>query len=167
MPESPKGTESVEVHNGIEVLTQKEMKDIVYPNGSTVEDDRFMSLNSGGAFAYFDPYDVIENPMRTAYYGSESPKFFVLSKEVGVVAGIAELEQSSDNPEVYWIQHVSVDETYQGDGHGRKLLEGIFAFAQKEGVTLQGSTRTFMGNERLAHLIEELSHQTGVEYIPA
>lgn len=156
--------EQQDVPPDIAMLTRAEMEALVYEDGAVPTDTRFSSEDRGGVFHFFEPRDVLPG---VHSHETDSSRYFAVTKEDGVVAGIAKLEQDMRDTSIYNINYVTVDPAFRGKGHARKLIEQIFAFAQKKNVALRGSSRTEVGEERMGHIFDEYAEKTGVSYLPA
>jgi len=158
--------ESVEKNKKVQVVGRAELEKMVFDKEFTPKDPRFRTKEEGGAFKYFWPPDLRLNPreMKRIAEGTLDDVYVTLSVE-GLIIGLAGLTPDENRENTYGIQFVSVDTIYQGKGYGRDLLEGVFNFAKNNSVSLVGSSRSSMGQERLSHIFEELILETGVTYI--
>lgn len=74
----------------------------------------------------------------------------------GRPAGVASLLVGDDGKSV-GLWNLSVHESHQGRGYGRALAEAVFAYASREGLTLNTGTYTEDGEARLRRLMEDLA----------
>ncbi len=138
--------------------TVDEMIERIYQGQPFPQDKRFLPTDEGGVFKYFWVDDLV-----TPY---EKRKVVYPIVEVdGVVAGLAKLRQSSDDPRVFCISFVSVDPYYQGRGYVRLLAKEIVSFAKAHGITLKATSYSQVGHERLKPLASRLMKDYDVPFI--
>ncbi len=85
------------------------------------------------------------------------------------IVALAELEKSPHQGEenIYWIKFISVDPEYQRQGYASKIAEEIFKYARDKGITLQSSSCTEVGFEKLKDKLNELAKKYSVKFIDA
>lgn len=144
----------------VEIVTDKELKQSIYQGQYSPQDNRFISIENGGVFKYFDLKDIIGI---NSY--AENIKLFPLVKVEGVVVGIAGLEQDPHNKENFWIKFISVDPAYQGNGYASILIKKIFEFAKENNYSLEPSFYSEEGRQKLKKVMEKYIQETGVRII--
>jgi GNAT superfamily N-acetyltransferase len=143
-----------------QTVSRDEMKNIVYGGGHRITDKRFFDIKKGGVFKYF-PGELFND----SSFRGERELYYPIVKEEDKIIGIAELEKSSYEENVFWIKFASVDLKYQGMGYGRKLMEEIFRFAKEKGITLEASSYSQDGWNKLKPLQNKLAKEMGVDFI--
>lgn len=140
-----------------ETITGKDLRDFIYKGNSEPQEKRFLSVEEGGVFKYFEPTD--------AKFTTES-QFYSLVKEEDKVVGLSQLLRSgfAVDRNVFWIQFLSVDPEYQGKGYSQKLIRKIFKFAQSKGITLENSSYSTEGNLKLKNSFQEIAKEFNVKF---
>lgn len=139
-----------------ETISAEDLKKLIWKGEYFPQDNRFLSIEEGGVFRYFDPRDVLENIER---------KYYSLIKVGDKVIGLSELEKAPKTENTVWIKFLSIDKDYQRQGYASKLAEEIFIFAKKEGFILEGSSYSDEGYEKLKSVLNRLANQYSVEFI--
>jgi len=139
-------------------LTSSELVDFIYKGEALPQDERFISQDKGGVFKYFD-LSEITNPL------SRGERFFPLIELEGEVIGLAELEKKPEDSKTFWIKFLSIDSEYQNKGYASKLAEEIFRFAQKEDISLETSSYSEIGYQKLKSLFKRLAEEMSVNFI--
>jgi len=143
------------------------MFDIVYPKGGGYPEPRFRRVSNGGVFKYFFPTDLQKySEDMSKVVESDKSQYYQVVKSNDLIIGVSKMERNPYIEEkVYWISYVSVDPDFQGEKHASKLVEEIFRFAQQEGITIETSSYTKDGWEKVRHLIKKFSEQYKVTII--
>lgn len=134
-------------------LNSSELVDLVYKGNNLPQDYRFLSEEEGGVFKYFS----------LMHMGRENK--FPVVKENNKIVGLSELEKSPYSEKTFWIQFLSIDPKYQNKGYASKLAEEIFRFAKQEGYSLETSSYTEIGYEKLKTLFNKLAEKYSVNFI--
>lgn len=143
-----------------ETLSREELIDIIYKGGyEEISDKRFLPVEEGGVFKYLDISNII-NPH--SIKGEEL--YYPVVKLGDEIIGLAELEKSPREDNVYWIKFLSVDPKYQNRGFGSKLTEEVFRFAKGKGIVLQASPYSQDGFAKLKPLQNRLAKEMGVDF---
>lgn len=139
---NPEGKKNhIERIGEVKTFSQKELQDYVYQGKSSLQDERFFSGYNGGVFKCFSLQSL--NRFNT----TPDELFYPTVWRGNLITGIAELQKSPYEENMYWIKSVSVDKKYEGQGYASKLLEEVFRFAQEKGFSLEGSTYTPEGKK--------------------
>ena len=133
-------------------LTPDKLYEQICPDGAF--DERFKRYDEGGVFNYFFPSDL-SNPFKGKTY-------YQVSTIGGKVVGLSELEIDPYKENNLWVKFISVDPTYQGQGHAKCLAEEIIRFAKEQGYTLEHSTFFEEGEARIYGLIDTIAKEHGV-----
>ncbi|MEY2665730.1 MAG: Acetyltransferase family [Candidatus Parcubacteria bacterium] len=120
-------------------------------------DPRFLPIDAGGVFKYFFVNDL-SNPFKGKTYYQVSPKD-------DIIAGLSELEVDPHKKNNLWIKFISVDPAYQGQGHAKVLAEEIVRFAKEGGYTLEHSSFSDEGKDRIYGLVDSVAKDYGVEIL--
>lgn len=72
---------------------------------------------------------------------------------------MSELLKDTYNNNNLWIQFLSVDPKEQNNGYASKLIKEIFEFASKNNYSLEASSYTDIGFEKLRPVFERLSKE--------
>jgi len=139
-----------------ETVTGNELVDVIYQGDSLPHDERFLPSEKGGVFKYFDIRSLVEN---------KKDLFYSIIKEASKVIGLSELEKIPNQEKQYWIKFVSIDPKYQGKGLASKLVEEIFRFARQEGATLESSSYSSDGYDKLKPLFNKFAEEFSVNFI--
>ena len=138
------------------IINPQELIDIIYKGESIPQDDRFLSIDKGGVFKYFDPRDLFENV--------ENKVYSVIKNDKEITA-LGELEKNPYSQDTYWVKFLSVDPIYQGNGYASILAEEIFKFAKNNNISLENSTYTAEGQEKLKDVFKRLAEKFAVNFI--
>ena len=138
------------------IISPQELIDIIYKGKSIPQDDRFLPIDRGGVFKYFDPRDLFENV--------ENKVYSVIKNDKEITA-LGELEKNPYSQDTYWVKFLSVDPVYQGNGYASILAEEIFKFAKKNNISLENSTYTVEGQEKLKAVFKRLAEKFAVNFI--
>ncbi len=138
------------------ILSREDLFDIIYKETSEFPDRRFSHPDKGGVFKYFD--------VRGGSIFSDGTHYPIISAGDKII-GIGELKQDPYNDKNFWIQHISIDPEYEGMGNASKLAESIFAFAKEIGYSVETSSYTDVGFQKLKPLFNKLAEEYGVEFI--
>jgi predicted GNAT family acetyltransferase len=71
------------------------------------------------------------------------------------IIGIGGVQVNPYNPSQLRMQHVSVEQQYQGKGFARQILSGIYEYADRNNLKVVPSSFSKMG-QRLKHIHTEL-----------
>lgn len=71
------------------------------------------------------------------------------------IIGVGGVQVNPYNPSQLWMQHVSVEPQFQGNGYARQILTGIYEYAAKNNLKVVPSSFSKMG-QRLKHIHNEL-----------
>jgi len=138
------------------ILSREDLFDIIYKETSEFPDRRFSHPDKGGVFKYFD--------VRGGSIFPDSMHYPVISVGDNIV-GIGELKQNPHNDKNFWIGHISIDPEYEGLGYASKLAKSIFAFAKEIGYSVETSSYSDVGFQKLKPLFNKLAKEYGVEFI--
>ncbi len=138
------------------IINPQELTDIIYKGESLPQDNRFLSVDRGGVFKYFDPRDLFENIEN---------KFYSIVKNKQEIVALGELEKTPYNANTYWIKFLSVDPKHQGKGYASILAEEIFKFAKEKNISLESSSYTDEGQQKLKTLFNKLAEKLSVDFI--
>lgn len=75
------------------------------------------------------------------------------------IVGVAGLEKSPYEDNVYWIKYVEVDEKYREQKIARKLIEAIFDFARQRKTNLRNSSYSVLGELHLQRIFDQMQTQ--------
>ena len=139
-----------------ETINAEALKSLIWKGEHFPQDNRFLSIEKGGVFKYFDPSEVLENSEK---------KYYSLIKIGYKVIGLSELEKVPESDNTVWLKFLSIDKDYQGQGYASKLAEEIFIFVKKEGFILEGSSYSDEGYEKLKSTLNRLASKYDVEFI--
>lgn len=139
-----------------ETISAEDLYKLIWKGEHLPQDNRFLPIEKGGVFRYFDPRDVLENIER---------KYYSLIKVGDKVIGLSELEKAPETENTIWLKFLSIDKDYQGQGYASKLAEEIFIFTKKEGFILEGSSYSDEGYEKLKSVLNRLANKYSVEFI--
>lgn len=134
-------------------LNSEELINLVYKGNNLPQDVRFLPVEEGGVFEYFS----------LMHAGRENK--FPIIKEGDKIVGLSELEKSPYADKTFWIQFLSIDPKYQGKGYASKLAEEIFRFAKENDYTLETSSYTEEGYEKLKAVFNKLAEKYSVDFI--
>jgi len=138
------------------IISPKELMDIIYKGESIPQDNRFLSIDNGGVFKYFDPRDLFDNIEN---------KVYSIIKNDKEIAALGELEKNPYSQDTYWIKFLSVDQIYQGNGYASILAEEIFKFAKNNNISLESSSYTTEGQEKIKDVFKRLAEKFMVNFI--
>ena len=139
-----------------ETLTTDALIEIIYRGKNLPQDKRFLSKEEGGVFGY----SALEE---TSIYKEDF--HFPVIKIGDKIIGLSKLQKDPYKDKNYWIQFLSIDPKYQEKGYASKLAEEIFRFAKQEGYSLETSSYTEIGYEKLKDLFNKLAEQYSVNFI--
>jgi len=140
------------------VISKEELIDRIYKGESLPQDKRFLSVEKGGVFEYFD-LDNLTNPLT-------SDLSYVIGEEEGKIVGLAELQRSIDNEKKIWMKFLSVDPIFQKKGYASKIAGEIMRYVKDNNLTLEMSSYSSEeGWEKLRPLFKRLSEEYGVNMI--
>jgi ribosomal protein S18 acetylase RimI-like enzyme len=152
--------EKLEPQITTKVFTSQELIDLVYQGQSLPQDNRFLHMNRGGVFKYFNIADLI-NPLNP----SNEKKLFPIIEQDGKIIGISELEPKPNEPNVAWLKFISVDPAYRGQGFASKLAESVFRYAKENGLSLESSSYSPEGFQKLKALLNRYAQEYDVNFI--
>lgn len=138
------------------IISPQELINFVYKGESIPQDNRFLSFDKGGVFKYFDPRDLFDNIDNKVYSVVKNDK---------EITALGELEKHPYVKDTYWIKFLSVDPIYQGHGYASILAEEIFKFAKNNNVSLENSSYTTEGQEKLKAVFRRLAEKFAVNFI--
>jgi GNAT superfamily N-acetyltransferase len=136
-----------------QTLNANELTDLIYKGNNLPQDGRFLPTEEGGVFEYFN-----------LMHAGRDSKFPVV-KEGDKIVGLSELEKSPYADKTFWIQFLSIDPKYQNKGYASKLAEEIFRFAKQEEYSLETSSYTEIGYEKIKGLFNKLAEKYYVNFI--
>lgn len=140
------------------ILSVNELVDRIYKGDSLPQDKRFLSVEKGGVFEYFN----LEDLTGLAHH---SEMFFPIIMIDDTIVGLAELEQDPNDQNNFWIKFVSVDPQFQNRGYATQLIKKIFEFAKERGCSLEPSFYSDEGNVKLKKVLERTQRETGVKFV--
>lgn len=135
------------------------LMEIIYKGESLPQDNRFLPVEKGGVFKYFELGGLADARQNIGN------KFYSIAEAENEIAGLAELEVDPYKDKNFWIKFISVDPNYQGHGCASKLAEEIFEFAKRRGYSLEESFYSEEGEEKIKHLIRELAERLSVRLV--
>jgi GNAT superfamily N-acetyltransferase len=138
-----------------EILTTDALVEIIYKGKNLPQDKRFLSEEEGGVFKY-PPLEGI------SFY--EKDIFFPILKVGDEIVGLSKLEKDPYKNKNLWILFISIDPKYQNKGYASRLAEEIFRYAKKEGYSLETSSYTEIGYEKLKSLFNKLAEEYSVKF---
>jgi GNAT superfamily N-acetyltransferase len=141
------------------VMSQKNMIDLIYKDKSLPQDERFLSIEDGGVFKYFDLEDIFSER-----YENLPKREFILVQEGGTVAGIAGLRKNPYEKDGWWIGYVTVDPKFQGKGYATRLVDELFKNAAEKGITIETSGYSTSGDQKLRPLFHKYSEKYQVPF---
>ena len=141
------------------IISAKELLNKVYQGEQLPQDIRFLPIEEGGVFKYFDLKDLV------GVLTNIESKFYSIAEANGEVAGLGELETDPRVENNLWIKFISVDPKYQGQGCATKLVEEIFQFAKNGGYSLEESFYSIEGEQKLKKLVHESAEKFEVKLI--
>ncbi len=139
-----------------ETLTTNDLIEIVYKGEHTPQDNRFLSEKDGGVFRHSALEDISFH---------ENEFFFPIIKVGEKIVGLSKLQKDPFKDKSLWIQFLSIDPQFQGNGYASKLADEIFRFAKREGYSLETSSYTEIGYEKLKSLFNRLAQKYLVSFI--
>ncbi|MEI7765645.1 MAG: GNAT family N-acetyltransferase [bacterium] len=137
-------------------LTADALIEIIYKGKNLPQDKRFLSKEEGGVFEY----SALEG---TSIYREHF--CFPVIKIGDKIIGLSKLQKDPYKDKNYWIQFLSIDPEYQEKGYASKLAEEIFRFAKQEGYSLETSSYTEIGFEKLKGLFNKLAEKYSINFI--
>jgi len=126
--------EKKEQNGKFELLQPAQLQDIIYQGKNWPVDNRFFSTKDGGVFRFFSSRVFARNDLNEYK--------FPTVKEGGLIVALGELEKSPYDKNIIWVKSVAVDKKFRGKGYGKKIVDGIFKYAQDNNFTLQLSSFT-------------------------
>lgn len=139
-----------------ETINAETLSGLIYRGESLPQDNRFLSVEEGGVFKYFNLRSVIDDM---------GNRFYSLVKIGEKIIGLSELENDPYKEKNLWIKFLSIDPEYQDKGYASKLAEEIFHFAKQEGFTLEGSSYNDEGYKKLKPLLNRLANELSVSFV--
>lgn len=138
-------------------ISCSELIEIVYDRNER-PDIRLVPVKEGGVFKYFHLYDFLGT--------SNDDWMFSIVMLGEMIVGIAGLQKSpfEKNKDLYWISFVSVDPSYQEKGFASLIIEEIFRVAKTNGYSLETSSFSKVGYERLNKKMNLMAIESGVEF---
>ncbi len=136
-----------------ELLKPNQLRDIIYQDKNWPVDNRFFSTEEGGVFRFFSPRVFTRRDLNEY-------KFPVI-KEDSLIVALGVLEKSPYNENIIWVKSVAVDKKFRGKGYGKKIVDGIFQYAQDNNFILQLSSFTDErkhkeSNSRIKYITQEI-----------
>lgn len=138
-------------------LTTSELEELIYSGQSFPRDKRFLSTEKGGVFKYFDLDDITQI--------QRTERFFPVIEVDSKIVGLAELENKPNTELIYWLKFLSIDTNSQGKGYASRLAEEIFQFAYKKGFSIETSSYSQEGFQKLKPLLQRFSNKYNVNFI--
>jgi ribosomal protein S18 acetylase RimI-like enzyme len=123
-----------------------------------------------GDIKYYDgvPYSMSNKELEyyfviaTVKAKSKNYKKLMVDKVIGMV----ELQKSPYDPEVLWLDFISVDPKYKNQGIGRKLSEMMVSFLEGKPWKLERSTPSDDGIKYIKSIIDDLLEKHKIVTIP-
>jgi len=140
-------------------ITSDELLNFIYKGKSLPQDNRFLPIEKGGVFKYFDINDLTGD--------RKEKKFYPLIEVNNGIIALSELEEDPYKQQSFWIKFVSVDPKYRGLGYASKLVEEIVRFAKEREFSLESSSQSEEGYLKLKPLFNKLTEKYSVNYIDA
>jgi ribosomal protein S18 acetylase RimI-like enzyme len=141
----------------VETISAEDLQEIIYKGTSLPQDDRFLPIESGGAFKYFFVNDLNNS------FGGE--KNYQIVKVGDIIVGISELEKDPYKENNYWIKFISIDPRYQGRGYAKALAEEMVSFVKNRGGSLEHSEFSDEGKEKIWGLVDSEAEKSGVTIV--
>lgn len=135
-----------------EVLTIKQLQDVIYQGEFLPVDKRFESTDDGGVFRHFSTSIFSELDL-------ESYRFPII-KEDDQIVGLSGLQYSpwEGQENIVWVEFISIDPKFRNNGYGKMLVEDIFKYAQENNLTLQFSSFVNRNDHKDSH--DKIRHIT-------
>jgi GNAT superfamily N-acetyltransferase len=89
-------------------------------------------------------------------YGTNKGKRHVVLSLGQRIVAVAGLQVDPRDASVLWVTHVAVEEQHWGNGYGRAIVEAVYPYAIEHGLTVDPSSFSPMGKERIEHIFAEL-----------
>lgn len=158
MKENIENVENIEnLPVDVETISSDDLREIVYKNSSLPQDSRFLPVDQGGVFAYFYPREL-----NSVFNGEE---FYQVVKIGDLIVGLSQLQKDPYKEDNYWIKFISVDPLYQKKGYAKKLAEEIVRFAKSRNYSLEHSTFSEQGKERISGLVDSIAEKEEVKIL--
>jgi len=141
----------------VETMSREDLGQMVYKGELTPQDSRFLPIDKGGVFKYFFA-DDLDNPF-------QSETIYQVVSVGDKVVGLSKLQLDPYKPNNYWIQFISVDPLFQGNGYAKKLAEEMVRFAKSKGCSLEHSMLSDEGREKIFGLVDFLAEKSEVSVI--
>lgn len=74
------------------------------------------------------------------------------------IIGIGGLQVNPYDTEMYWVQHVTVEDKHRGKGYARMIIEAIYAYAVEQGKVVSPSGFSTLG-QRLKPIFARMNEQ--------
>lgn len=139
-----------------ETINTKDLIDLIYKGNNFPQDNRFLPTEDGGVFKYFDISELSQN---------KEDKFYPIVKIGDKIIGLSELQKDPFNKKNLWIKFLSIDLKEQNNGYASKLAKEIFEFAKKNNYSLEASSYTEQGFEKMRPVFERLSKEYTIDFI--
>lgn len=140
-----------------EIISFETLLDEIYKGSNLPSDNRFLPIEKGGVFKYFEVRNLTEGD-----YKKRGDRIFPVVRINNEIVALSELEKNPNNPNNFWIKFVCVDHKYENNGYATKLIEEIFKFAKENNYSLTTSIYSDEGLEKLKKIIHRLQFETGV-----
>lgn len=139
-------------------MSSEELVDYIYKGESSPQDNRFLPTEDGGVFRYFDLEEIV------GYFGKQKEKYFPVVEVDNKIVALSQLQKSPYAENTFWVSFVSVDPIFQGKKYASKLVKEIFRFAKEKQISLEASSYSEIGWQKLKRLFVEESEKTGVPW---
>ncbi len=139
-----------------ETINTNDLIDLIYKGDNLPQDNRFLPVENGGVFKYFDIKELSQN---------KKDKFYPVVKIGDKIVGLSELLKDPFNNKNLWVQFLSIDPEEQNNGYASRLAKEIFEFAKKNNYSLEASSYTEKGFEKMRPVFERLSKEYLVDFI--
>lgn len=139
-----------------ETINTDDLIDLIYKGDHIPQDNRFLPTEYGGVFKYFDAGELSQN---------KESKFYPIVKIGDKIIGLSQLFKDPSNNRNLWIQFLSIDPEEQNKGYASKLAKEIFEFAKRNNYSLEASSYTEQGLEKMRPVFERLSKEYLVDFI--
>lgn len=138
-----------------ETLSGEDLFNAIYQGKSLPQDSRFLPIENGGVFKYFDLSELIHH---------RSTTFYPNVKIDGKIVALVQLQQDPNNQNTFWKSFVTVDPEFQGKGYASQVLEETFRFAKEKNMSIVNSSYNALGEEKLQRKNNELAQKYGVPF---
>lgn len=137
-------------------ISTDELINIIYKGDNLPQDSRFLPIEQGGVFEFFELKDLSLH---------KKDKFYPILKVGNEIVGLSELLKDPFNNKNLWIQFASIDPKAQNNGYASKLAKEIFEFAKNNNYSLEASRYTEKGFEKIRPVFERLSKEYPINFI--